>query len=374
MAKKTDEQVLKKMLGIRPEKAKIYTDGFAFRNVDPLERCRQEYEQYQAVENKLLAMSHLTYEEVDYTPLMVRTFFVERVVPDFSYMIDVARIAAESKFLIPIIICIIVGIVLLFSLLIGSNSVVLWISGVGVFTVLIVLFLMIQKRHSFIESVLLQKQQEIENRIAYELKKIADEKKKHEDSEDERIQIIERLLAGEIDSIFSKIENALDKFEFSFHARVEIGLYNNIASVKVWLPPTSIIPDQRCIMQSSGRLIFEGKDMRTINKQYLELCASTIIQIMFIIYSHIPTFDVAYVYGMSQAGEESGCLIASKLDRQMLRAASSVNNGLEAMQKVKAKFECSTLLELLPVEIQRPEEWGKVEEKLIQRLHVNLFK
>lgn len=374
MAKKSDEQELKKMIGVKPEKAKIYADGFAFRHIDPLERWRQEYEQCQVVENKLLAISHLIYEEVDYIPLLVRTFFKARVVPDFSYMIDDARVVAESKFLMPIIIGIIAGIILLFSLIVGSNTVVLWVSGAGVFIVLIMLFLLIQKRHSFIEGVLLQKQKEVENRVTYEQNKIEEEKKEHEDTEDERIKIIEQLLTGEIDSIFDKIENTLDKVEFPFYLSAEIGLYNNIPAVKVWLPPINIIPDQRCILQSSGRLIFEGKDTRTINKQYLEVCASTVIQIMSTIYSHIPTFDVGYVYGMSKESENNECLIVSKLDRQILRVASDSATGLEAIQKAKATFDCSTQLELLPFEIQRPEEWGKVEDKLVRRLHVNLFK
>jgi len=374
MAKKTDRQEIKKKPGAGQEKAKIYVDEFYFRHVDHLERLRQEYEQYQAVENKLTAISHLTYEEIDYIPLMVRGLFAERVIPDFSYMMDDARVAAEGEFLMPIIIRIILVVILLYSLLIGQNTVVLWVSGAGIFAVLIMLVLMIQQRHSFIERVLLQKQKEIDNKVAYERKKIEEEKKKFEETENERIVIIEGLLKGEINSIFVKIENVLNKVKFSFHLSVEIGLYNNIPLVKVWLPPTSIIPDQICILQSSGRPAFKEKDIRAINKQYLELCASTVMTIMSTIYCHIPTFDIGYVYGMSKEGANSECLIISKLDRQTLRVACSSANGLEAIQKAKASFECSTSLELLPLEVQSLEEWGQVEHKLVGRLYVDLFK
>ena len=374
MANKTDRQEIKKKPGAGQEKAKVYVDEFYFRHVDHLERLRQEYEQYQAVENKLAAISHLTYEEIDYLPLMMRGIFEARVVPDFSYMMDDARVAAEGKFITPIITRIILVVILLYILLIGQNTVVLWVTGVGLFAVLIMLFLMMQQRHSFIEGVLLQKQKDIENEVAYEQKKIEEEKKIYEETENARIMIIERLLAGEIGSIFIKIENVLNKVKFPFHLSVEVELYNNIPLVKVWLPPTSIIPDQTCILQSSGRPVFKEKDIRGINKQYLELCASTVMTIMSIIYCHIPTFDIGYVYGMSKESVDSECLIISKLDRQTLRVACSCSNGLEAIQKAKASFEFSTSLQLLPLAVQSLEEWGQVEQKFVRRMYVDLFK
>lgn len=356
------------------KKQKISVDELFFRYVDHSERWRQEYEHYQAIENKLVAMSNFTYEEIDYNPLIARGIFKERAIPDFSYWLEDARVAAEGKFLMPIITRIIILGILTFLLIIGRKTMLLWLSGAGVFTVLLLLVVKIQERQSFIKRVLSEKQQEIENRVVYEESKIAEEKKKYGDHEDQRIRIVEGLLSGEISSIFTKIENVLSEIKVSFNFSVEIEVYNNIPSVKVWLPPTSVIPDQICIQQPSGRLMFKEKEMRAINKQYLELCASIMIKIMSVIYSHIPTFDIGYVYCMSKEGKNIECFIGCKLERQTLKVACSAANGLEAIQTVKADFKCKTSLELLPIEVKRPEEWGNVEQKLVRGLHVNLFK
>lgn len=374
MAKNTDRVAAKKVIGGRHEKNKIYVDELYFRHVDQVERWRREAEHYQSIENKLAEMSNFSYEEIDYVSLMTRAAFKERVVPDYSYMVKDAQIAAESKFFIPLSIRVIFLIVFVLLLLIGTNSIVLWISGAGVLTVLILLFLMIQERHIYIEKVVLDKQREIDERIAYEQKKIEDEKKAHEDSEDERIKEIEGLLAGEISAIFSKIENVLLKLNFFFDISVEIDLYNNIPSIKVWLPPKNIIPTTLCTLQSSGRTSFIEKEIRVINKQYLELCAGIFIKIMSAIYSYIPTFTMAYIHGMSKEGINSECLIASKVERENLIVACSARTGLEGMQALKANFQCNTSLALLPIEMKVVEEWGGVEQKLVRRLQVNLFR
>lgn len=375
MVRKTDNEVPKHRVGSRQEQQKISTDELYFRHIDHLERWRQEYEHYQAVENKLAEISKFTYEEIDYESQLVRRIFKERIIPDFSHILDDARVSAEGKFLTPIITRVIILGILLLVLIIGKNTFLLWIAGAGVFTGLLLLFLKIQERQSVINRTILETQQEIDNRIAYEKIKIAEEKMQHEDQENQRIEIAEGLLAGEISATFTKIENVLIQMKVPFHLSVEIELYNNIPSVKVWLPPTSIIPDQICIKQPSGRLIFKEKEIRGINKQYLELCAGMVFKVMSLLYSHIPTFNIGYVYGMSKQRKNIECLIACKLERQIVKTVcSSAASGLEAIQAAKADFKCNTALELLPVEVKNPEEWENAEQKLVRRLLVNVFK
>ena len=375
MAKKTDDQTSKHKVGSRQNKQKASDDELYFRHVDHLERWRQQYEHYQDVENKLAEISNFTYEEIDYSPLLLKSVFKERTIPDFSYILKDAGIAVESKFLMPIITQIAILAILIVVLVIGTNTLLLWLSGAGVFTVLLLLVLKMQERQSVLDRILAEKQLEIDNRVTQEKIKIAEEKIKHENQENQRIEVAEGLLAGEISAIFTKTENILAQTKFPFHLSVEIELYNNIPSVKVWLPPKSIIPDQMCIKQSSGRLIFKEKEMRAINKQYLELSAATMIKIISLIYSHIPTVDIGYLYGMSKEGKNIECLMAAKLERQIVKTVcSSSANGLEALQTAKADFKCNTALELLSVEVKRPEEWENAEQKLVRRLLVNVFK
>lgn len=374
MAKKSGGQASRPMPGARQDKGKVYVDELYFRHVDQMERWRQEYERCQMVENALAAISNLTYEEFDYTPLLQRVPWKERVIPDFSPILEEARITAEGKFFTPIAIHVGLLLVALFVLTISNNMILLWISGIGVVMMLALLVLLIQKRHNYISRELIQKQKEIDNRIEYEKKIIEEEKKKHEEAEDKRISDIECLLAGEIPAIFTKIDYVLGSIGFPFHITTDINLYANVPVVKVWLPPKSIIPTQVCSLQTSGRPSFEEKEIRTINKQYLELCASIMMKIMSAIYCHVPTFSIGYVYGMSKERINIECLLTSKLDRPTLAAACNAVNGIAAIQMTKATFRTDTSLAILPIEAENPVEWDDVEIQLVRNLHVDLFK
>ena len=357
----------------RNDKGKIYIDELYFRHVDQVERWRQEYERHQLLENKLIEFSKLIYEEVDYAPQLVRAIFKERPIPDFSYLLEEARREAETKFFMPIVTHLVAAVILLLVLLIASNIIILWGAGASVVIVLILAGLMIQNRKYHINKVILEKKLEIAERVAYEEKKIIEEKKKHDDSEEERINIIEKLLTGEVSSVLAKIESVFLKIPFPFYVSVDIELYEDIPAVKVWLPPKSLIPTQICTLTSSGRLNFEDKSIRVINRQYLELCSALIMKIMSAIYGNVPTFNIGYVYGISKEGHDIECLLANKFDRETLISACNAGNGLAALQRVQAKFECDTSLMLLPIEWSPPEEWGDVEQKSIRSVHINSF-
>jgi len=373
MARNRDDQVARKLPGARQDKGKVYVDELYFRHVDQIERWRQEYEHCQTVENAIAALSNLNYEEVNYTSLLVRRPWEERTVSDYSDQLENARIEEEHKFVMPISMHTGLLIISLLVLIVSSTAVLLWISGTGVVTLLVLLTILIQKRQKDIERVVMQKQKEIDIQIEYEEKAIKEEKEKFEIAEEERIKEVESLLAGDIAVIFAKIDHVLTMNPFPFHVSADIGVYMNIPCVKIWLPQKSIIPVQICALQPSGRPSFQEKEIRTINKQYFELCASISMKVMSLIYAHIPSFRTGYVYGMSKEGNNMECLLFSKLDRVTLESACHAANGLAAMQIAKATFNCDTSLTLLPLEVDEPEEWSGVESQLVRNLHVDLF-
>lgn len=373
MARKKDDQGARVLPGTRQDKGKVYVDELYFRHVDQMERWRQEYEHCQSIENALAAISRLAYEEIDYTALLVRRPWQERTIPDCSDALEHVRMEEERKFVIPITLHTGLLLISLFILLIGSNMIILWVSGLAVVTLLILLGILLQKRHQDIERAVIEKQKEIDDWIANEEKVIQAEKERHEHAEDERIKGIQRLLAGDIGAIFAKIDQVLTAISFPFHVSADVSLYMNVPAVKVWLPPKSIIPTQICSLQPSGRPNFQEKEMRTINKQYFELCAAISLRVLSAIYAHIPSFCVGYVYGMSKDSKNSECLFTGKLDRQTLEDACNAANGLAALQILKATFNCDTSLALLPVDNEDPAEWENVEVQLVANIHVNLF-
>lgn len=352
----------------------IYVDETYFRHVDQMERWRQEYEHWQSVEAKIAAVSKFAFDEVDYLSMLERVPFPERPLTDFSYLVDEARIATESKFFMPIAYHLGVMLFLLGILLLVGNVIALWVSGTGVITLLASLYLAIDKRQRTIQKAVDEAQATAQRREEQEKQLIAEQRQKHEEAEANRIKDVERLMAGERASIFVKLDSVLTKIGFPFPLNVDIDVYNNIYRVQVWLPPKTIIPKQTCTLQNSGRPNHSDKETRTINKQYLELCCAIMMQIITVVYAHIPTFDEVYFNGMSKEKVDIECLLAIKTTREAVTTAANAANGIAAIQALQGRFECDTALELLSVEAILPTEWGNVEPQFIRNLRVKLFK
>lgn len=352
----------------------IYVDETYFRHVDQIERWRQEYEHWQAIEAKIAAVSNFAYEEVDYLPLLERVPFPERKLTDFSYLVEEARKNTEAKFFMPIAYHIGVMILLVIMLLFVGNIVALWISGTGIVTVIISLYLTIDRRFRNIQEAMAEARALAARREEQEKNMIEEQRRKHEEAEELRIKDIERLLAGEQAAVFVKMDAILVKIGFPFPMVVDIEVYNNVYRVQAWLPTREIIPKQICTLQSSGRPNHADKEGRAINKQYIELCSSIMMQIITTLYAHIPSLDGVYFNGMSKEKVDIECLIAVKVSRELLSSVGNAINGIAAIQGLQGRFECDTSLELLPIDALTPSEWKDVEPQLIRNLRVKLFK
>lgn len=352
----------------------VYVEESYFRHVDQLERWRQEYEHNLAVENKLASVSQLEYHPVDYTPMLVRVPWKERVIPNFEYLLDEARISTESKFFMPIAARIAVLIVLIFMLVVSDKATVLWVAATLGAAVAGSLYLAIIDRSTTVKSVLVKTKMEIEERQAAERQKNELARKEHEQNEDERIQIIERLLNGDPGSIVLRLDNVLTKLSLPFPLEIDVDIYNNIPVIKVWLPPKLIIPTQSCTILSSGRIEYEEKEQRFINKQYLELCTSILMRVAAAIYANIPVFNDGYVWGMGKEYMQNICYFTIVANREKITKACQCANGLSAIQSIQGVFEFDTALNLKGIETSKPSEWKDAAPQLIRSLNVKIFK
>lgn len=137
---------------------------------------------------------------------MVRAIFTERAIPDYSYLLKDALLAAENKFYIPMATRII--LLVIFSYYTNRWDKQYFIVDVWHrrLTLLIAVFLIIQERQGFIAKALIDTQAEIDRRIANEKQKIADEKQQHEELEEQRIKIIEICLRERFHQFFLKLK------------------------------------------------------------------------------------------------------------------------------------------------------------------------
>lgn len=351
----------------------VYVEENYFRHVDQLERWRQEYEHQQAVEKKLASVSSLAYEPLDYAPLLVQVPWKERPIPNFDDFLEKARIAAESRFFIPIAVQLAILIAAVFALLVSSEALALWIAGTLVLIISSSLYITIHSRKSTIQSVLARTKAEIEQRQEAERQKNEQARMEHERQEGERVKQLEKLLVGDIGAIMLRLDNVLPKMDIPFQFEVDIDIYENIPLVKVWLPSKTIIPVQTSKLHASGRLLYEEKEQRVINKQYLELCAALLVRVVAKVYENIPTFDRGYIWGMSRDYIQNSCLLCATIDRDKLSACQTTT-GLAALQKFDAIYNMDTALNITPVDPTLPEGWDNIAPQLIRSLHVKISK
>jgi hypothetical protein len=358
----------------KEKKPELYVDEQYFRHVDQIERWRQEYEYWQAAENKLTEVGKVSYAPVDYTPLLERQPFPEHPIPNFLHIMHDARIAAESRYFVPIAAHVGIMLLMLVILIAVGSKVAFGLCAVGVLVLFASFYFTIEKRRVYMKKSIAAAQAEVARKQESVRLQIEAEKKQHEHNEEERIKQVQKLLDGDLAAIFSKLDAVLPQIGFPFPLAVDVHWYDKVPMVQVWLPAKSIIPTQVCALQQSGRVNFSDKEQRAVNKQYMELCAAVLMQVMTRVYANIPTIDLMYVYGMTKEKVDIGCIMTVITTRESLEGAANAVTGLSALQKMGGQFNYDTSLDLLPVDCRDPLEWGEVERQMIRTLHVKLYK
>lgn len=334
--------------------------------LEKTERWRREFENNQAVEERLASVSRLDFAPQDYSALLIREPFQEPLIPNFDHLVDEARAATEKRYFAPIVSKVGILFALLTIAILFSNTILLGVTGAAAAVVSAMFYFNVQDRRKAIALAVAEAQEEIERRLEVERNAIEEARKQHEAEQDERISAIERLLDGDLDSIVLRLYDVFPQLGLPFGVDVNLDVYAGIPLVKIWLPSKTIIPRQTCSLANTGRIHYDDKDQRQINKQYLELCSALIIQIMSTIYAHIPTFEHGYAWGMVRDVAEDVCVIALTLNRESIAAARRATTGLQAVQLLQAVFETDTGLNLLPIRAQWPQEWEHVSPQMLR--------
>ena len=345
----------------------------AFRYVDQVDRWRQENERAKVVEETLSKLSILDYREVDYYSQLEIVLFQEKPVPNFDDLLEENRLLAQGKFFMPIAYRAGIIAFLLLILVLSPSTFLMWIIACLLLTVFASLFFTVQDRQQTIQKVVVETKEEIKRRIEYHHKTQEEARKKHEVAEQERVAAVERLLSGDVGAILLKMDVALSSLEVGFSAEVNIDLLEGVPLFQIWLPPKAIIPTQVCTLSPGGRPAYEDKEIRTVNKQYIELCAALIMQVLSRVYEVVPTLDRSYVMGMSKSALNNECYIHLSCTRNEVMQACQATKGLLAIQQLQAVYNADPMLNLLPIKEIQPEEWGnEVNLQALRSLHVRL--
>jgi hypothetical protein len=355
------------------KEVKIKGDEALFHHIDQMDRWRKEYEHRQAVERRIVNFSKLNFKPVDYEPLLKRTEFIEESVPDYSKLIDEAKDKTKQSFVRPMYkrYAIIAGLLLL-ALISFSFIMVILCSLLGLVT-MVSIFMLNQQRE---EAILLATE-----RAKIEIQLLEDEtqeknernRAEHEKRETERITQIEKLIAGDLSEVVMRIGLVLPKLDIPLSVSVEIDIYENIPFLKVWLPAKTIIPRQKCELLLDGRIKYVDKELRLINKQYVEFCAALVWQLVIGLYTRIPSFEKGYACAISKESYHNDQLIFLEVDRQIIEyVCQYASTALIALQLAKARFECDITTNLMQIESGSPPEWQGVEEYKLRNIKLTI--
>jgi len=198
-------------------------------------------------------------------------------------------------------------------------------------------------------------------------------KKAHEEAENVRSDYHLRLLSGDTSAMLVKLDEVLPKIRLPFPISMDIDIYLGIILLCVWLPPKTTIPQERSRFNSDDQLIYEKKDSVEINRQYVDLTAGVVMQVIATVFSYLPNFSRACVRGMTSEYEREDCLWDVTLDRPALLSVENRSSALSALQGLSAKYSSDEFLKLMPVQVYPPKEWEHVETRELRSLHVKVI-
>jgi len=371
----------KKLSGSRDNRSNKDNDGqiqagvHYIRHAVQEERWKHEHEYNLAIEEQLAGMSKLSYEPVDYQPLLERQNFIERSIPSFDHLPIEAKLKVEESFITPLAIKgggLVIGVIAM--LLSSSNALFLGATFVVNAALAVSIYLTAQERQKAIKTAVANAEIEAENRLNAIMQQIDTERTEHDKKEDERIGAIERLLAGERSAILARLDEVLSKLTMPSPIELNIDILNNILLVRIWLPDKLVIPAHTSSLSTGGRVRYEQKEPRQINKQYIELCAAIVIQVIAIIYENIPSLDRSYFQGYSKGETQDECLIDLIVDKDLVATICRSNSGLAAVRAANGQLNCDTNLVFEPVKPSVPEGWSDDKLQLIHGLKVRIYK
>ena len=335
------------------------------RDQDPSLRQRAQYFQWQEKEARLAALSKLDYEAVDYESQMERVPFKETPVPDYSYMLEEAQLRADKHYRMPIAIRIATILILLLLMLLAYD--VSW-SGMILLPIALVgfnLYRTIQLRQRDFYRAVADAQNKINLRHEMHRTMQAEARLKHEESEDERIQVIERLVGGNTQAVLAHLEAVLPQQKFPFTVTMDIDVHQQSPRIRVWFPPKTVIPRETAELLPGGKVDYKDKEPLVFNKQYLEVCSSVVMQIASRIFAIIPSFQQGCVLGWVKDDLDDHCVLAASFEREELVNACLSSSGFSALQRLGVVVDCDTTLALGPVEPLRPASWGEAQDKVL---------
>lgn len=354
--------------------AKEYAGERYFRQSDQQERWRTEHQHNEFIEKALAYVSKFSYDPEDYIRFLVKEPFREPVRKEFQMLLPERILATERKYRLPILKQWAVMVALILSVAVFPSLITFILVGAVLVGVGFLHYKTLRERKWVLSKLERDTRAEIDNLILHQEASIDEQRRRHEQAEETRIDYYVRLMNGDESVVILVLDEFLTQLPLPFPMDIDVSLNRRVFLIQAWLPPKVIIPAERSSLTESGKIHYEKKDSIEINKQYAELSAAILVQICSTLLSRIPAVDQVYACGISKDDRQDECLMGMKLNRSQLEKVEHSSTALVALQGLSAVYECDEFLKLMPVKPMEPEGWDDLDPKMIRKLRIKISK
>lgn len=350
---------------------RVQTEIYDEFDKDRNRRNLREQKRSELAEAAFHNLSIFSYSPIDYTPGLVRKQYIAPVIPDYDYLLTEARLKAVNRYYAPITIEILLGLACVLLSLAFMDTFFVPIFGViGLTVCAMLLHKDLLNRQVAIEAALSAARAVIDARVKEVHDRIDAERREFELGEDNRIEKLEKLLAGHPDAVLERIEETIHFMKLPYHLKCTIDSDGTDPMITLHLPDHDIIPQNIVSITSAGNLSYDEKSSFDINKQYSEALAGTAITLTAQLFGNIPTLKKLCIQGLFDKWHEEEYFFSLNVTRQALIDATECRNGLEAFRMLSAVHEVRTSGAFAQIQPVFPDWWEKTPIEKIRTLKV----
>lgn len=337
------------------------------KKMELIRQFRAEHEKNEETEKNLKKMQMLSFEPADYEYLLEEEPWEEPQLTSFEYLKTEAiqRIELLYKNRLTMFAACFAGSFAFYLILPLMLAFICFLS-LGLFLVYQTSQTLKQKQNDLI-SALEAAQEEILRRRQEEIQAIEEARKQHEFSQQLRREEYQSIMEGKAEVIGQLIKESLEKMAVPVVIKAAVDIAGPLVNISVTLPGLSVIPKRRTRMLPTGYLEYDNKQEREVNKQYMDLVTSLLLQICVRIFEIAPTVECIYARGSS---EKDALLIHMRLAREAMDQQGNRLNPADMLNTADAVYSAGIDNKLLPLDDPGPPpEWETVES--VYKVEIN---
>ncbi|MDR3561611.1 MAG: hypothetical protein P4N59_09275 [Negativicutes bacterium] len=334
-----------------------------------LKRYQREQRKSEELEEAFRKLGVFSFSPVDYTPGLIRKEYTAPVIPDYSYLLTEARLKVVNRYYAPIITQLLLGLVCVIVSLAFRDTFVPILGAAGLVACAFSLHTDLRARQRKISQALAAARTQIDTLVKEAKDNIENAYKAFMEAEEARVDKIQKLLNGDPNTVFERLEEILQAIKLPFFMRCTIDFYDE-PMITMHLPEPTVIPPNTVVVTPAGNITYNEKSSFELQKQYSEALAGTAVIIASLLYAGIPTLNTLYIHGLFDKWQDQEYLFSLRANRQEIIDATACRTAFEAFHLLSAEYSVKTSGAFSPIQPIFPDWWEKAPREKVRTMKV----